>query len=274
MSTASRNFLSSLHTGSVMTQTFGTDSTLERVHRLVSSAYAHNVLYETFLSCSTIRTYQVPGAHHGLVIFFAYQELNVHPTDKLWINTAHLGLPAPYCIVDIIVENPTRVVPSRLFIPYEGTHRSEVALQQTDMLPLFFVRSDGGVGIRVDDASMRLDVLPDGPTRIHAHSLKVVLHLVNYELDERQIQLRTSPLAPNISIRRLARLIASKVRCFLKKAERDNATLARWEDPRWKIGSGVGCIGAEDVMLLGIVFVSPGKVTPLLRVRDDYVFTI
>ena len=113
------------------------------------------------------------------------------------------------------------------------------------------------------------------------------MELLNYSLYEGQIQLRSST-AGNVSERRLARLIGSKVRncievCFAprfsaqwilnserKTAQKQNAMMLRWQDRRWRFGSGPGYIGVGDIQLLGVVFVSPGKVTPLLRVRTDF----
>ena len=43
-----------------------------------------------------------------------------------------------------------------------------------------------------------------------------------------------------------------------------------WENVRWRFGTGRGYISIADVHLLGIVFVSPGKITPLLEVRSDF----
>ncbi|KZV66146.1 hypothetical protein PENSPDRAFT_655153, partial [Peniophora sp. CONT] len=43
-----------------------------------------------------------------------------------------------------------------------------------------------------------------------------------------------------------------------------------WVYRRWRIGSQDGYISAKDVILLGVVFVSPGRVMPLLQVRTDF----
>ena len=123
--------------------------------------------------------------------------------------------------------------------------------------------------------------------------LKTVAHLhmqlLNYLPFEEQIQLRsTAHSAGKVPLRRLARLVAAKVRSCLKvcivpiwmtcrslmpfeqKAEEQNAAIADWKFPRWIFGSSAGCIRVSDVILLGVVFVSPGKITPLLQVRSDY----
>ena len=119
-----------------------------------------------------------------------------------------------------------------------------------------------------------------------AHSY---MQLVNYLPFEEQIQLRpTAPSTGKVPLRRLARLVAAKVRSCLKvcivpiwivcrslmpfeqKAEEQNSAIADWKSPRWIFGSSAGCIRVSDIILLGVVFVSPGKITPLLQVRSDY----
>ncbi|KZV65437.1 hypothetical protein PENSPDRAFT_689845 [Peniophora sp. CONT] len=139
-------------------------------------------------------------------------------------------------------------------------------------MPIFFRRSGGGVGMRVVvDADY--DTIPEAPTRISAKSLKATLSLHNYPTDERQIQLRCRANA-TVSARHLARLVATKVRNFIEKADQENATMVQWKAPRWKFGAGVDCIKINDVIRLGVVFVSPEKVTPLLKLRSDYPFNL
>ncbi|VDB98589.1 unnamed protein product [Peniophora sp. CBMAI 1063] len=206
-------------------------------------------------------------------MFFAYHELCIDTSDTLWITQPNHTL-ALYCIADMLAIYPSHVIPSRLFIPYgPGTIRRDLALQRTDMLPIFFRRTDGGVGITIHNADISVNALLDDPTRITATSLKVFLHLINYSPIERQIQLRTSSTSPqSISVQRLARLVASKVCCFWRTAEAENNTITDWNDPRWMVGPGAGRMNVGDIILLGIAFVSPGKVTPLLQVRPDFVF--
>ena len=72
---------------------------------------------------------QQPGVPQNSVVFFAYKELNVDPADVVQIFTAQLGW-QPYCITDIIVANPALIIPSRLFIPHQGSRRREAFLQR------------------------------------------------------------------------------------------------------------------------------------------------
>ncbi|KZV66958.1 hypothetical protein PENSPDRAFT_688556 [Peniophora sp. CONT] len=264
-------------TNSVITLTFGAQPAIERFLRLVYRAYTGMAMpYEAFIVSSTRRVDQHLSAPSDSIAFFAYSQLDVHPADIIYLTPGQSGWTtpaAPCCVVDIIAHNPSLVIPSRLFVPHAGTGRMEAFLQRTDMLPLFFTRMDGGVGVRID-SSADFNMLFDVPTRITAHSLKVILHLLNYPSMERQIQLRTATAEPHVYSRRLARLVAHKVFQFIRDAERENANIVHWMHPRWKMGSGAGYIGIGDIELLGVVFVSQGKVTPLLRVRSDFVFVV
>ena len=39
---------------------------------------------------------------------------------------------------------------------------------------------------------------------------------------------------------------------------------------QWVFGEGTGLIGINDIVLLGFVHVSQGKITPLLGLREDF----
>lgn len=39
---------------------------------------------------------------------------------------------------------------------------------------------------------------------------------------------------------------------------------------RWRFGTGEGLIGVDDIILLGFVHISQGKITPLLSLRPDF----
>ena len=122
--------------------------------------------------------------------------------------------------------------------------------------------------------------------RINAHPH---MQFLNYLPYEGQIQLRpTATPDGRVPMRRLARLVAAKVRSclqvcivviwiscqslipFEQKAEEQNMAITEWKFPRWIFGPSTGCISLADVILLGVVFVSPGKITPLIQVRSDF----
>ncbi|KZV65101.1 hypothetical protein PENSPDRAFT_756765 [Peniophora sp. CONT] len=230
-----------LLSNSIISQTFGIEAAISRCIRFVRPACTHLLDYHHYLSYS-FNVMPLQNSTTRAILFLAYNELEVQDVDKIWDGFT------PWCVLDMVTEYPTHIIPSRLFIPYAGTLRCEGVLEHTDMIPIF-----------LDEWTA-------------ASSLKVVLNLLNYLPYETQIQLRSSAIG-NISVRRLARLVASKVICCLKRAEEQNATMRHWEAPRWVFGSSSGLINAADVVLLGVVFVLPGKITPLLQVREDAMFT-
>jgi len=44
-----------------------------------------------------------------------------------------------------------------------------------------------------------------------------------------------------------------------------------FEFPDWRIGTDPGQITDNNVILLGIIFVSPGAIMPVLKLRSDFV---
>ena len=112
----------------------------------------------------------LPDASTSALWIFAYDQLAAREADKVWLWNS------PWCIIDITTVDTTHVIPSHLFTPYAGTSRHDSILNRTDMLPIFFKRLDGGIGVRIaGDADY--NTLPDIPTRISRSSLKVFLHV-------------------------------------------------------------------------------------------------
>ncbi|KZV61071.1 hypothetical protein PENSPDRAFT_759655 [Peniophora sp. CONT] len=140
-------------------------------------------------------------------------------------------------------------------------------LNSTDMLPLFFDRLDGGVGVPITEEGIR-DAISDVPTRVRATSLKVIIDFVDYPAVESQIQLRLQTVRlPYISSGRLAKLVAGRVRSYMQSLK---YTLVPGKSGNWRVGTGPGCLSVGDIVLVGIVYVSRGRIMPLLQVRADY----
>lgn len=181
---ATRQQLLDFYAHSVITLTFGAQIAIERMLRLVHRAYTRiDISYDVFLNWSTRRVERPHGVPSDSIAFYAYDSLKVHPADLFVLYPAQSGWPeaASCCVIDVFTDNPSLVIPSRLFIPHEGTGRMEAFLQRTDMLPIFFTRTDGRVGVRID-SNANFDMLWDVPTRISALSLKVVLHVSDRSL--------------------------------------------------------------------------------------------
>jgi len=137
------------------------------------------------------------------------------------------------------------------------------------MMPFIFMKDTEDLGVRITRPE-EFEALnsADCVTRESLHektSLKIKFGWHGYKEVKMQIQFGNELL----TARRLAILVAEKVKSFMEK-EMDNSS----EDSRscWVIGKKLGQISADDVILLGIVFVSPGAVMPLLRLRPDFEF--
>ncbi|VDB99109.1 unnamed protein product [Peniophora sp. CBMAI 1063] len=253
---------------SVVARSFGVEVALDRVRRFARAAYGPYVSTGQTMSLDDFILRSLGDATTQSLLqclmFFAYGALHLHESDCVmpWLDLA------PYCVLDYLAPDPHLIVPTRPFIPFDGTSRAESALRRTNMLPLFFkrTRTDGGLGVSVAADADYEAIPPDTATRISGSSLKVRVNLLNYAPYERQIQLRCRP-NETVPARRLARLVAAKVRDCIEKASQENVAIVNWENPNWKFGTGVDCYRVEHVLLLGVVFVSPGKVTPLLQVR-------
>ena len=92
----------------------------------------------------------------------------------------------------------------------------------------------------------------------------------------------------NVSLRRLAFLVSGAVRVAMsvglilplapagdsnsstQDCEAANMGRTNWPDEQWRIGTRPGHISQSDVIILGIVYVSPGRVMPLLQLRADF----
>ncbi|KAI0027481.1 hypothetical protein K488DRAFT_90827 [Vararia minispora EC-137] len=186
-----------------------------------------------------------------------------------------------YLIVDFICtgDQARRVIPMQPIGPYlNAPSRRDCLLDQTDLLPLFFVNMDRTVGVPILGPFDSIY-----PTKIFARSekssLKVCFNWPNIPTDEkfskRQIQYRTkvdnkTPKRVTIPVQRMANLVANAVVNFMGDADKYLQGQSHIEHPRWRIGTGARQIKTRDVILMGIFFISPGAVMPVLRLRDGF----
>ncbi|KZV66136.1 hypothetical protein PENSPDRAFT_689250 [Peniophora sp. CONT] len=272
------------HTGNtILNLTFGAQVAGDRAIRLVmplaEHAMAKYTKQRTPIHELVIRSYCRPdisgnlpqGLPPGAIAFLAHEDSGIHPSDI--IETANAAR-SRWCILDVRAQDPTRIIPATMLFPYAlQPTRLNSELDRTDMLPLWFWQHSRSLGIPI--TASNFDCIPDRPTRIEASSLKVALHWINYEPVEKQIQLRTKPNQGkgSVSLQRLAFLIAGAVRNAMSTCEMQDPDRINWVNKRWRIGVRPGYISVRDVILLGIVFVTPGRVMPLLQLRPEFVFT-
>ncbi|KAI0029206.1 hypothetical protein K488DRAFT_73161 [Vararia minispora EC-137] len=192
--------------------------------------------------------------------------------------------PYPHYILDALPSHPAHIIPMENYVPYANSTeaRRNCELSRTDMLPVFFVRRDGGIGIPITSDTLLFNDLSNAhiPFGTPRTSTRVIIAWPGYaHIPAGQIQHNTTSGGGrvNISVGRAAKLVAGQVMAFMRRAE------GRWQyDPshrandsqgRYRIGSLPSEITAEDVLLLGLVSVSRGAVMPLLQLREGFVFT-
>ncbi|KZV66149.1 hypothetical protein PENSPDRAFT_100091 [Peniophora sp. CONT] len=273
------------HSGNtVLNLVFGREVAGDRASRfafiMASRAMPQDVVIDIFVSRSYWRPggsaqypYRIPT---GAITFAVHSTSLVHAGDVIHVEAYdHRHANTRLCILDVRVTCPTRIIPATILVPYvESSIRLNRELDRTDMLPMWFWNGDGTLGVPITSGSF--DSQSNTATRVEVASLKVALWWRGYDCIEKQIQLRSNPSLgqprTNVTFRRLASLVSGAVRNAMSTYERTSAGRAEWNGRRWRIGAGPGQISASDVMLLGIVFVSHGRVMPLLQVRPDFVF--
>ncbi|KZV64716.1 hypothetical protein PENSPDRAFT_757020 [Peniophora sp. CONT] len=262
---------------SVIAISFGLDRARERAARFMRQAYTKYVdnggdlPAAVFLPLCLI----TPGMLYPQRIWFSARDgLGLHYTAPYSVDIIDWSIneqrPMPYHLLDIITTRPELIIPSRLAIPFENTRRSEPELQRTYMLPTYFTRSDGGTGVRLWAPEQDFGLISDASTALSAQTLYVHLHLYNYGQAPLpvQIRLRRSMHVSNASTQQLARHMCRAVRSLISSIIETATFHAEVGREQWRFGHGY--IGIDDIIVLGFVHVSPGRVTPLLALRENF----
>ncbi|VDC06266.1 unnamed protein product [Peniophora sp. CBMAI 1063] len=175
-------------------------------------------------------------------------------------------------LMDMKTEDTRLIIPLKIFEPYnlKPGVRQENVMKEVDLRPLWCICRDGTLGVPVigelpelcrgNEAFERADGSP-------RKTMKVKINWPGYAPSDKQIR----PLSDkgDRSIKRLMTLVAGKVCAFLD--EHATACTAKMgTEAAYVIGTQTGEISSRDVLLLGIVIVSEGAATPILRLRDDF----
>ncbi|VDC00984.1 unnamed protein product [Peniophora sp. CBMAI 1063] len=169
----------------VINVTFGPQVAGDRAIRLVvpmaEKTTAKRTVHRTPIHEVILRSYCQPdsrgnlpqGIPPGAIAFAAHEDAGIHYSDI--IETADAAR-TRWCILDVRVPDPTRIIPATIVVPYATQlTRLNSELDRTDMLPLWFWQKNSELGVPIAESSF--DCLPDRPTRIEASSLKVALHV-------------------------------------------------------------------------------------------------
>ncbi|VDB95280.1 unnamed protein product [Peniophora sp. CBMAI 1063] len=274
---SARQLLEIRHRGSILSAAFGRDFALQHaldhathtwIAERATSSDGWGTL-EDFIQASYLDLNErdhiprglpansIPFFSWGIVAFDAY---TFQARSRSW-----------WYLLDMIAPDPTRIVPSSLFVPYAGTSatRSESVVQGFKRKALWFVRRDGGLGVPAEGSRPLLwhgeKEFQRSPWR---KTMKIKFNWPGYDgWWEKQIRMD----AGDRSIGRLASLVANKVRDFIYDHD-PSVTHSVGTQARWRIGSQAGRISASDILVLGILLVSDGAVMPILQVRDNFVF--
>lgn len=169
---------------SVIALTFGVKPARERAMRFLRQAYRNYVGTGGLLPSATFfdMCLTIPGLNDPAHVWFSFWEgLCLHYTVPYWIDVMNLTTgqieSVRYYLLAVNSFRPDLIIPSRLWIPYESTQRSEPELERTWMLPTYFMGSDGSVGVRLAASAQELIHLSDVPTGFERQTVYVHLHV-------------------------------------------------------------------------------------------------
>ncbi|KAI0266702.1 hypothetical protein BC834DRAFT_109823 [Gloeopeniophorella convolvens] len=165
------------------------------------------------------------------------------------------------------------VVPQTMWEPQSITDRRQHVEEAELQMPIFFIRTDGTVGISLEDAaSGRCDTLFNarspaplaGRTTTH-----IRIAWLGYKEFKRQVQIRDETAARNpVTISKFAQHVGRSVVAFLNS---DRQLDQNCSDPRcgkWRIDPQGGLdLQPKNLIVIGAVHVSAGSWMPILQLN-------
>ncbi|KAI0035486.1 hypothetical protein K488DRAFT_23237, partial [Vararia minispora EC-137] len=158
------------------------------------------------------------------------------------------------------------VVPQTLWVPRSSRDLAQYVLEAELQLPIFFLRTNGGVGLSVADAAAgnssalvgcSQPVNVGGRTSVHLR-----MQWPGYKEWKRQFQTRDETAARNvITLDKFIRHVGRSIDRFLEAA----VTEISEGSPAWRIGPGR--ITRDDITIIGVVHVSSGSWMPILQLN-------
>ncbi|KAI0318507.1 hypothetical protein OF83DRAFT_1171023 [Amylostereum chailletii] len=177
------------------------------------------------------------------------------------------SLGQPHLLLDYLVDN-TRgaVVPQALWAPRSNRDMTHYVVDASLLLPTFFIRNTGTIGLSLIDAAAgncgslvgcSQPVNVGGRTSVHLR-----IQWPGYNEWKRQFQTRDETVNRNIiTLEKFVRHVGRSVDRFMEAAASEISQGA----PTWLIGPGR--ITREDVVVVGVVHVSAGSWMPILQLR-------
>jgi len=168
-------------------------------------------------------------------------------------------------VLDYVVRSGGSVVPQQLWSPKgQGDWRRYV--EQADFyMPVFFINVDGTLGVPVVDAVAGLMSLQGGtqpPPLGNKTATKIRISWPGYPPSEQQIQLRDqTPTRNPVTLERFVKHLGSRIRQYLMDCE--NIRVLGQGPHKWAVG--YDRITFNEVMLIGVIQVSPGGWVPIIQ---------
>ncbi|VDB91694.1 unnamed protein product [Peniophora sp. CBMAI 1063] len=171
-----------------------------------------------------------------------------------------------YYIIDVAADDISLIVPLGRYVPYQrhAPGRSAIVLGSIEPVPYWIV---GQHGLGVPISGGEVYALQHGERQFTNGPGG---RWPGYASWQAQIRMRHDGRQPgdSFTFRRLVNQVRGKVRKFITEHARIQST-----NLHWAVGITPGRITADDLTLLAIVSVSQGAVMPILKLRDDFVFS-
>ncbi|KZV70705.1 hypothetical protein PENSPDRAFT_752367 [Peniophora sp. CONT] len=223
-----QDFVEAKHRSSVLSAVFGLDFAVKHAlsHALCMWAVERHAFFN---SCVDLESF-IRASYHDLaepnytpgglpvnsIPFFAWGTFTL----DAYTFQAHSA--SWWYLLDMVAPDPSRIIPSTLFIPYASTSavRSDNAVKGFERTPLWFICHDGSLGVPVD-------VEDDRPFLWHGEkdfrrsdgtwrkTTKIKISWPGYD-DGWEKQIRLESDTGDRSIGRLAGLVAHKVCDFIR----------------------------------------------------------
>ncbi|VDC01469.1 unnamed protein product [Peniophora sp. CBMAI 1063] len=178
-------------------------------------------------------------------------------------------------ILDVEVNDLDRIIPLANYLPYVqwAPDRTARELDLVSHVPFWIVTSAGlGVPVMHKDTTslMHGDKLFEYSRRGLRYSVFVTINWPGYPAWKAQVKMMEKTILSGggpFTYRRLVNQVKCKIRKFFREHEGRETS-----NPHWAVGTLEGRISAIDVTLLAIINVSPGRVIPVLKLRDGFIF--
>jgi len=175
----------------------------------------------------------------------------------------------PAWILDFKVGPGGTVVPQHLWSPQGQGDWPHYDGQAGFHMPVFFIGANGALGVPLMNAAAGQMSLRGGDQLAplgDETTTKIRIGWPGYRSSESQVQLRDQITARNpITLERLVKHVASRVRQFLTECER----VPVQGQHKWTVGHGN--ITFNEVVLIGVVQVSAGSWMPILQLMSRVV---